>query len=220
MCYVYSVYIKLRRLFFPVKIKLQLHEKGTHWGDLESEEEAESEEEEEEEEEPEEDEEANEAALADGFTSTQSGLASSIPSGIETPAEVQLRKQPEDEGPKQLYQVLEQKKTSVGTSLMGSEHTYVVPGAEGGEKKMSLAAQKRLEKLRKEMPSDLDVSINPEELEGLDDAALKELYDMRLKEQRIAAGREDFSDLVAAKAATQKRKATETKSGKDKKFKF
>lgn len=111
----------------------------------------------------------------------------------------------------------------------------------------------------------------PQELEGLDDAALRDLYEMRVAEQRAAAGREDFSggwawaparvsgprvpandqkaaclsclvesttrlfslpreattvsfatpaDLVAAKAAQQKRKAAE-KAGKEaKKFKF
>lgn len=32
-----------------------------------------------------------------------------------------------------------------------------------------------------------------QELEGLDDAALRELYEMRVAEQRAAAGREDFS---------------------------
>jgi hypothetical protein len=42
---------------------------------------------------------------------------------------------------------------------MGSEYTYVVPGAEG--KKLSIAAQKRLEALRREMPADIDISIDP-----------------------------------------------------------
>lgn len=59
-----------------------------------------------------------------------------------------------------------------------------------------------------------------QDLEGLDDAALRELYEMRVAEERSKAGREDFSDLVAAKAAAQKRKAAERKEGKDKKFKF
>ena len=93
-----------------------------------------------------------------------------------------------------------------------------------------------------------------QELEGLDDAALRDLYEMRAAEQRAAAGREDFSgalcvsltvrapwlhvnatsalhlapakctprphaDMVAAKAAQQKRKATEKSGGEAKKFK-
>ncbi len=85
-----------------------------------------------------------------------------------------------------------------------------------------------------------------QDLETLDDAALKELYEMRVTgafsccccsyfslplltfcyycvcpaEKRAEAGREDFSDMVAAKSAAQKRKATDKATGKEKKFKF
>ena len=166
-------------------------------------------------------------SLADGLASVASGFASSLPSGIETPAEIDLRKT--SEGPKQLYTVLEQQKATVGAgALMGSDHTYVIPGAQQpGKEKLSIAAQarrvwymspflstrgsralsriscilpyftsqmallqKRLEALRREMPSDVDVSIDPSELEGLDDAALRDLYEARVVEQRAAAGRE------------------------------
>lgn len=77
-------------------------------------------------------------SLADGYASVASGFASTLPSGIETPSEIDLRKT--SEGPKQLYTVLEQQKAAVGAStLMGSEHTYVIPGA--GKEKLSIAAQ-------------------------------------------------------------------------------
>lgn len=46
----------------------------------------------------------------------------------------------------------------------------------------------------------------PEELEGLDDAAVRALYEERAAELRAAQRKEDFSDLVAAQAAAQKRK--------------
>ena len=62
-------------------------DKNTHWGDLESEEEESEEEEEEEEEQAEVDIES----LADGLTSVVSGY-SSLPSGIETPEVLDLRK--------------------------------------------------------------------------------------------------------------------------------
>jgi splicing factor 3B subunit 2 len=201
-----------------------------HWGEPESEEEEESEEESEEEEEEEEggsEEEGDD--VAGGTASVASGLASSLPSGIETPAEVQLRKAAEahaaaaPEAPRVLYQVLEQQAAEVGgAGIMGSDHVYAVPGAQPAAKKMSIAAAKRLEALRREVPTDLDVSIDPGDLEGLDDAALRELYERRVREQRAAAGREDFSDLVASKAAAQKRKAGEKAGeGKDKKkFRF
>ena len=80
-------------------------------------------------------------SLADGYASVASGFASTLPSGIETPSEIDLRKT--SEGPKQLYTVLEQQKASVGTgALMGSEHTYVIPGgAQQGKEKLSIAAQ-------------------------------------------------------------------------------
>ena len=61
-------------------------DKMTKWGDLESEEE--ESEEEEEEEEPEDDTES----LADGIASIASGYNSSLPSGIETPEVIDLRK--------------------------------------------------------------------------------------------------------------------------------
>ena len=225
-----------------------------HWGELQEEESEEEESDEEEESEDEEDgSESDEegggdaAAFADGTASTMSGLASSIPGGLETPVEVQLRKAAEQhaaaapEAPKQLYQVLEQQKTGVGaTGIMGSSHVYVVPGGDGGggsieksggvstgaigggEKKVvSLAAAKRLEALRREMPSDVAISIDPGDLEALDDDSLKDLYEQRVREARQAAGREDFSDLVAAKAvASQKRKGGDGGQGKEKKFKF
>ena len=60
-------------------------DKAARWGDLESDEEVESEEEEEEEEA------GDEGALADGLASVASGY-SSLPSGIETPEVLDLRK--------------------------------------------------------------------------------------------------------------------------------
>lgn len=82
--------------------------------------------------------------IASGLTSGMvsgmaSGIASSLPSGIETPDTINLRKQADD-GPRQLYQVLEQKNASVGAhALMGSDHVYVIPGADkkaaGGKNK-------------------------------------------------------------------------------------
>ncbi|ETP33681.1 hypothetical protein F442_17816 [Phytophthora nicotianae P10297] len=106
------------------------------WGELEEQEE------EEEEEEGEGEEEQTEGAMegngdVDGLDAT--GLEtplvdgiSSVASGLTTPGVVDLRKgirgTETPDVPQQLYTVLEQKETSVGTSLYGSGHAYVVPG--------------------------------------------------------------------------------------------
>lgn len=62
---------------------------------------------------------------------------------------------------------------------------------------------------------DVEVTISPEELETLDDAALQQLYETRARQ---ASGREDLSDMVAQQA--QKRKGKPLEKAKDKKFKF
>uniref|UniRef100_A0AAV1VIP5 PSP proline-rich domain-containing protein n=1 Tax=Peronospora matthiolae TaxID=2874970 RepID=A0AAV1VIP5_9STRA len=58
---------------------------------------------------------------------------SSVASGLTTPGVVDLRKgirgTETPDTPQQLYTVLEQKDTSVGTSLYGSAHAYVLPSA-------------------------------------------------------------------------------------------
>ena len=65
----------------------------------------------------------------------------------------------------------------------------------------------RLEVLRANTPGDLEVAIDPEELEGLDEAGVKALYNARLEEERVRNKREDFSDMVAQHNAAAKRKA-------------
>ena len=74
------------------------------------------------------------------------------------------------------------------------------------------------------MPTDVEVNLTPEEVEGLDEAALKQLYEDKLAEARGATKREDFSDMVAARAAALKRKnaGQDDKSAKKSKgdFKF
>ncbi|KAL3134731.1 hypothetical protein ABBQ32_007731 [Trebouxia sp. C0010 RCD-2024] len=198
-------------------------DKAARWGDLESDEEESSEEEESEDE----DEEAtvrgdDEASLADGLASV--GGVSSLPSGLETPEVIDLRKAKAG-GDKHLYTVLEQQQAQIAQGhLMGSDHTYVIPQAGGAapsmERRPQGGAAKRLEMLRQQNPSDVDVAITPEELEGLDEASIQALYNQRVAEERARNAREDFSDLVAQKAAQQKRKAAQAKeSGKNKKQK-
>ncbi|KDD73937.1 hypothetical protein H632_c1714p0, partial [Helicosporidium sp. ATCC 50920] len=187
--------------------------RGSRWGEMLDEE---SEQEEEESEEEESVGEEDRAEMEQGLASVASIAGAA---GLETPAEIDLRK---DEPPRAFHQVLEQRAADVQAGgLLGSEHTYVVPSAAETGRRGGVAALKRLEALKREMPADLDVSLDPAELEGLDDQALRTLYEQRLAEKRALMGREDLSDLVALQAAQQKRKAADRGDAKEgKKFKF
>lgn len=191
-------------------------DKQSRWGELEEEEEEEEEEESEEEESEEGQEEMTEEEFREGLltgitTGLASGITSSLPSGLETPEMINLRKAAETSGEQRLYTVLEQKQAPVAANqIMGSDHVYVLPDADKGKKRAG-------------GPGDVEVTISPEELEGLDEAAVRQLYEERMQEMKAANRREDFSDMVAAKAAQQKRKLAQkndTKAKKQKDFKF
>lgn len=120
----------------------------------------------------------------------ESGIETPL-SGIETPQnlEANLRKprKVEDSGDKQLFQVLEQRDTSVGGALYGSSHTYVVPG------------QKK--------PGDVDIALDPSELSTLNEDTLKKRYDKAVEETAPAAD----TPVAGTEESGKKRK----RSGKD-----
>lgn len=73
----------------------------------------------------------------------------------------------------------------------------------------------------------MEVTLSPEELEGLDNEGIRALYEAKMAaaQQAAKAEREDFSDMVARHAAAQKRKIAEraeTRAAKKQKdnFKF
>jgi splicing factor 3B subunit 2 len=176
-------------------------DRSKHWGDLESDEEEEEASEEEEEEEA-----MDEEQMQAGMASVDT--LSTTPAGLETPDLINLRKgQPE----KPLYQVLEQREGRVEEGqLMGSSHTYAVPGAKKAQK-----------------GDRIDITLRPEELEALDDASLAARYEQarkveQEKESELLPAREDFSDLVAENEKKRKRKQQDkdSKSKKQKDFKF
>lgn len=75
--------------------------------------------------------------------------------------------------------------------------------------------------------TDVEVTLSPEELEGLDNEGIRALYEAKVAAAQAAAKaeREDFSDMVARHAAAQKRKIQEradTRAAKKQKdsFKF
>ncbi|EGF80398.1 hypothetical protein BATDEDRAFT_35091 [Batrachochytrium dendrobatidis JAM81] len=212
----------------------------TLWAELESDEEEEVEEEEEEEDQDDEENDDSSSAppAPDGLV-TPSGLAS-VPSGLETPNFIELRKRPMGEPagpPKQLYTVVEQKETSI-KGFMGSQHVYdmsnVTAASSGSGAAVESAASKASAAKRKLgiVSSAIQVSLNPDDLaDGLDDGTLKRKFDQEVLAVRAeaAVGREDFSDMVAENAQKQAKKrqkkdessnASGNKRDKTKDFKF
>jgi splicing factor 3B subunit 2 len=243
------------RLATPFDVPI---DRTARWGDLEVAPESDEEEEEEDDSENEDadagggsDEEGGRSVLGDDDVAA--GIASSVsslPSGVETPLELDLRKGGGG-GARPLYAVLEQVEARVGgSSLMGASHTYVVPPAGGAPgaggaaapgaaaapstaaRRAAAAAGVRAD--ARGAGADVSLTLAPEELEaGLDDAQLAARYEAAAAAARGgggasvggASGRaEDFSDLVAEQASKAKRKADSKKKEKDadaaKRFKF
>lgn len=193
------------------------------WGEMESEsEEEESEEEEEEEEEGEEM--PNPSGMAtpivDAGMATPSGMSSvgAMP-GQETPELIELRKrkiEADMEGGEtpNLYTILpERKKDNVGAGMMGSTHTYDLPGATGSKSRLDTGA--------------VEMALNPDEVDMIDSDAMQARAEAALREKQASLANEDLSDMVAEHAArqTNKRKRQEGKqeaksSKKYKEFKF
>ncbi|KAJ2160078.1 hypothetical protein GGF46_002536 [Coemansia sp. RSA 552] len=203
-----------------------------HWGDLEilessDEEESESEEESEEEEE---DENAEESGAVEAepqgpaeLTDEQlrSGLAS-IPSGLETPSVIQLRKQPVASaagGDKSLYTVLPERESARLEGIMGSQFTYDMGKALDPSKKP--AGGRR----GKSAAGGVEIALDASELENMDQEALQAKYEAASAAKTAEAGgggqQEDLSDMVAEHAAAlaRKRKAAASSAPPKKKTK-
>ncbi|CAN6181675.1 unnamed protein product, partial [Urochloa humidicola] len=185
-------------------------DRSKHWGDLEEEEE------EEEDDEVEEEELMEDEEMEDGTQSVDT--ISSTPTGVETPDVIDLRKlqrkEPEKQAERPLYQVLEQKEERIAPgTLYGSSHTYVL----GTQDKSS--APKRVDLLKNQKSDKVDVTIQPEELEVMDDV-LAAKYEEAREEEKLRNQKEDFSDMVAENAHKRKRKQEKDSKSKKKEFKF
>ncbi|OMO65606.1 PSP, proline-rich [Corchorus olitorius] len=135
---------------------------------------------------------------------------SSTPTGDEAPDVIDLRKQKRKEPERSLYQVLEEKEDKIAPgTLLGTTHTYVV--------NTDKSAAKRVEKTDR-----VEVSLQPEELQVMDNV-LPAKYEEAREEEQLRSQHEDFSDMVAENEKKRKRKMQE-KEGKSKKkkkdFKF
>ncbi|QRV75430.1 splicing factor 3B subunit 2 [Ceratobasidium sp. AG-Ba] len=202
------------------------------WGELEPEEEdsSDEEEEEEEDEEMEEEDSADAApAPADGLQTpsgleTPSGLTSvvsTVPGGIETPEVLDIRKRDTTAdvgGPKQLYQVVPERQTTV-RGLMGSERGYDLGAVGASAAGVPVLGEERSSKRR----DGVDVSIDASELEGLSQEQMRAKYDAVSRGNAGVPGasnKEDFSDLISKETAKRKAKAEAKGKGKEKEFKF
>ncbi|KAJ3279310.1 Splicing factor 3B subunit 2, partial [Borealophlyctis nickersoniae] len=147
-----------------------------------------------------------------------------VPSGLETPEYIELRKDVRrgavDEEPKQLYTVLPQRDANV-KGFMGSTHVYDVSAATSGG---AAAAAPEIGTRKRKLGAGVDIALNPEDLEeGLDANTIQRKYEQQVEADKGDGGREDMSDMVAEHARAQDRKRVkrdEGKKKKDKEFKF
>ncbi|KAJ1662624.1 hypothetical protein IW140_005712 [Coemansia sp. RSA 1813] len=169
----------------------------------------------------------------------RSGLAS-IPSGLETPSVIQLRKQAASAGQeanRQLYTVLPEKETFKLEGIMGSTFTYDMSNALGSSKRQAAGqgnpissemASKKSSKKDKHMGKGVDITLDAANLDNMDEEALKARYEEAASEAHCGPGgaiQEDLSDMVAEHAATQAQKRKPASSAsrlqkKTKDFKF
>ena len=176
----------------------------TLWGELE-----EPEEESEEEESDEED--ANAEDVGAGLQTpsgleTPGGLASTIPSeygGAESvTGDFDLRKRrgidtEESSHPQRLYTELTEKKTAV-SGFFGGDRTYDIKAAQHD---MPVLGQEDTRKRKK--PGDVDVAVNPDDLQaqdGMDKEHLRRAYEAERRQEYPQWGQEDVSDMIASEA--------------------
>ncbi|PVZ97809.1 hypothetical protein BB558_006236 [Smittium angustum] len=154
----------------------------------------------------------------DGIT-TPSGIIS-VPSGLETPDVIQLRKETviteSYTGPKQLYTVLPEKQAHVGASaLMGSQHVYDLSGTGVGDTSASLSGNKK-RGISGNVKSGVAVALDPQEVANMDEETLRAKYESQIsaRNAELASGEkgEDFSDMVAEHAQQQARKRQRQKN--------
>jgi splicing factor 3B subunit 2 len=153
---------------------------------------------------------------SEGEEDNAAGMASVVP-GEATPDIIQLRKrdgtgtETPDTINRSLFTVLEEKKDSVGGSFFGTTHTYVVPPSSGQSAEAAEMERRREERKRKIL-GQVNVALNPEDLEDLDAATLKRKYDAQVEAEKaaIAAERDDVSG-VAEEMRKKKRKTADKK---------
>ena len=144
----------------------------------------------------------------DGSVSVADSGATSTISGIETPDQLELRKAQESGNttpaePKALYQVIGQVDAgSARGQFMASSHTYDLSGTSAAEQDDPMGLQRAKVDARDKLGlaakgnQAVDIALNPEELEGLDEAQLKAKYAQASNAMKQSNKGEDYSDLI------------------------
>lgn len=194
------------------------------WGELQAPEESEEESDEEDEDEEDEDEEDIEEQVGTGLQTpsgleTPSGMASAVPSEFpeveDAAGEFDVRKHDrgtrieESAQPRSAFQVIPEKQTRVH-GFFGGEKAYNLDVASDNLPVLGAEEQNR----KRKKPGDVDVSVDPEALQGSDGigkANLQEIYEsQRQQENNPSWGfQEDLSDMIAQESRKRLRKEEE-----------
>lgn len=193
------------------------------WGELQAPEESEEESDEEDEDEEDEDEDIEEQ-VGTGLQTpsgleTPSGMASAVPSEFpeveDAAGEFDVRKHDrgtrieESAQPRSAFQVIPEKQTQVH-GFFGGEKAYNLDVASDNLPVLGAEEQNR----KRKKPGDVDVSVDPEALQGSDGigkANLQEIYEsQRQQENNPSWGfQEDLSDMIAQESRKRLRKEEE-----------
>eukprot|EP01006_Ploeotia_vitrea_P048254 TRINITY_DN67211_c7_g2_i1.p2 TRINITY_DN67211_c7_g2~~TRINITY_DN67211_c7_g2_i1.p2 ORF type:complete len:348 (+),score=64.17 TRINITY_DN67211_c7_g2_i1:149-1045(+) len=143
---------------------------------------------------------------SEGLTGTESSTMMETSTGMETPDMLQIRKGMRDDGPKQLFHVLDQQKTSTTTrQLVGSEYTYQMPG-------------------QGKPQENVEVSLNPGEVEDYQNPELAQEKFDRVREEeaeRMRLEKGDYNEFMEGEKRKRKRPESKDKTSKPyKQFKF
>ena len=186
------------------------------WGELQVQEESEEEDEDEDEEEDEDGEDGGVGLQTPAGTETPSGLVSSVPTelgGAETVSESDLRKRrgtdtEETSAPRSAYQVIPERQTRV-EGFFGGDRAYDL---KSGPSNVPVLGQE--ESRKRKRPGDVDVSVNPDDLQardGMDKEDLRKAYETQRKAEQNPGWdfQEDLSDMIAAESRKRQKKDEE-----------
>jgi len=156
-------------------------------------------------------------------------------SGIETPQNLEgtLRKVPkkiDESGEKQLYQVLEQRETSIGGELYGSSHTYVIDKtkapapvpvpAPAATTAVAAKSGERVDLMKSQKTESVDIALDPSELSALSEEVFKKKFDKAVEDQKGDKSGTSTETGTESEVTGKKRKRSGKDEGKkSKKFK-